>query len=561
MEVAYIETDLLIIGGGTSGCVAAMTAMEQSDYRILVSDRGYIERSGCLAAGVNALNAYIGPNETVETCLAYIKNEFDGIIREDLVVTILEKLNDMVAKLEQLGLPIMKNNDGSYAMRGKHSVKINGENIKPILAKPLVESDQITLLEEVYILELLTQDNVVVGGIGYSRRDHKLYIIRAKATLCTTGGAAGIYAPNRTGINAHKMWYSPFNVGSGYALGIMAGAEMTNFEMRFIALRIKDTIAPTGTIAQSLKPKHLNRLGEDYLKAYDAHTTETRLFATTKEETEGRGPCFLDTRGISASVSKSLEKAYLNMAPSQTLDWYDQEMPTHKGVEITGTEPYIVGGHSGSGYWVDTNRRTNLKGLYAAGDVCGGSPKKYVTGCMAESVIAVETIIKDLKAYDQVDFKDSTAQGLIDQILHKIDFNSQNDTTSIDGLELEMQTIMDTYAGGKSTYYRYNTSNLNVAKSRIDDMIKSLTTTQVKDGKSLIYYYELRDRLIVAKLLIAHMLERQESRWQCYQSYEDYPTKDEAYKCYINSRLIEGQIHMIHRPLVTKEATYEHSYS
>ncbi len=73
--------------------------------------------------------------------------------------------------------------------------------------------------------------------------------------FCATGGAAGLYKPNNPGFSRHKMWYPPFNTGAGYAMGIDAGAEMTTFEMRFIALRCKDTIAPTGTIAQGVGGK------------------------------------------------------------------------------------------------------------------------------------------------------------------------------------------------------------------------------------------------------------------------------------------------------------------
>jgi adenylylsulfate reductase subunit A len=559
MKIQYLETDIFIIGGGTSGCMAAKVAVESSDYKVIVCDRSYINRSGCLAAGVNALNAYIGPDETIETYLDYISEEFDGIIREDLVISILEKLNDMVSVLEEMGLPILKNTDGSYVMRGKHSIKINGENIKPILAKPLMEEAKVTLLEEVYVLDLLSYRDTVVGGIGYSKKENSLYIIKAKATLCTAGGASGIYLPNNQGQNAHKMWYSPFNCGSGYAIGIRAGAEMTGFEMRFIALRIKNTIAPTGTIAQSLHSVHRNRLGEDYLKDYDRVTTELRLYATTLEEEQGRGPCYLDTVGIDKKASNLLEKAYLNMAPSQTLDWYDKKMPADQGVEITGTEPYIVGGHSGSGYWVDPKRRTTLKYLYAAGDVCGGSPKKYVTGCIAESVIAIETLLEDLNAFKKIEMPKERMVEKITRFMNRIDKTSPNDHKKLEAIELQMQKIMDTYAGGKSTNYRYNSENLLLARAEIISLIEITEEMVVKNGETLVCLAELRDRLMVAMVVIAHLLERKETRWQCYQSNADYPEKSEAYQCYINSRYESNQIKMYHRPIVGKGFGYEHT--
>lgn len=92
------------------------------------------------------------------------------------------------------------------------------------------------------------------------------------------------------------------------------------------------------------------------------------------------------------------------MAPSQTLKWIESgKNPSEQNVEIEGTEPYIVGGHTASGYWVDTKRRTTVKGLYAAGDVAGGCPQKYVTGALAEGEIAALTAISELGKISAID--------------------------------------------------------------------------------------------------------------------------------------------------------------
>ena len=191
------------------------------------------------------------------------------------------------------------------------------------------------------------------------------------------------------------MWHCPFNTGAGYAMGIRAGAEMTTFEMRFIALRCKDTIAPTGTIAQGVGAPQINSDGEEYEKKYGSNKTSMRLFSTVEENRRGKGPCFLKTSEISKKEEEELLKAYLNMAPAQTLKWIEtNNLPSFRDVEIEGTEPYITGGHTGSGYWVDTNRAATIKGLYAAGDVAGGSPQKYVTGCFAEAEIAAFSALK-----------------------------------------------------------------------------------------------------------------------------------------------------------------------
>ena len=166
--------------------------------------------------------------------------------------------------------------------------------------------------------------------------------------------------------------------------------------MRFIALRCKDTIAPTGTIAQGVGAKQINAHGEVYETKYGL-TTSQRVYGTVEENVKGRGPCYLRTEGISAEQDESLLKAYLNMAPGQTLKWVESgKNPSEQDVEIEGTEPYIVGGHTASGYWVDTERETTIHGLYAAGDVAGGCPQKYVTGALVEGEIAAHSIVQKL---------------------------------------------------------------------------------------------------------------------------------------------------------------------
>lgn len=197
------------------------------------------------------------------------------------------------------------------------------------------------------------------------------------------------------------MWYPPFNTGAGYAMGINAGAEMTTFEMRFIALRCKDTIAPTGTLAQGVGAKQVNSLGEVYETNYGL-TTSQRVYGTVNENQEGRGPCYLRTEGITAEQDESLLKAYLNMAPSQTIKWIESgKNPSQQNVEIEGTEPYIVGGHTASGYWVDTKRATTIDGLFAGGDVAGGCPQKYVTGAFAEGEIAGMSAVEYVNNHTQ----------------------------------------------------------------------------------------------------------------------------------------------------------------
>ena len=559
MKTEKISTDVLIIGGGTAGCYAALTISENSDKKVLICEKAHIKRSGCLAAGVNALNAYIVEGRKPQDYVDYAKKDADGIVREDLLLTMSEKLNEVTDRLEKLGLVILKDENGKYVTRGNRNLKINGENIKPILADAVEKAKNVTVLNRVNIFDYSVKDNKINGAFGFGIESGIFYTIEAKAVIIATGGAAGLYKPNNPGFSRHKMWYPPFNTGAGYAMGIRAGAEMTTFEMRFIALRCKDTIAPTGTLAQGVGAKQINSLGEVYETKYGLTTSE-RVYGTVNENQEGRGPCYLRTEGITAEQDESLLKAYLNMAPSQTIKWIESgRNPSRQNVEIEGTEPYIVGGHTASGYWVDTDRATTIEGLFAGGDVAGGCPQKYVTGALAEGEIAGLSAVKYIdskESFEKISDED-TNYHLRETEKYLTDRNSLYTTEQ---LEEAMQTVMDSYAGGIKTNYRFNEKQLDIADCKIRQLETLTDDLYAEDFQELMYIFELKERLTVCKSVISHLRARKETRWHSFAENLDYPEKDDRnFNKYVNSRLENGEIKIIIRDLVTGGEKYEHS--
>ena len=561
IEVKRLETDVLIIGGGTAGCYSAITIAENSALSVLIAEKANIKRSGCLAAGVNALNAYIVKGKTPDFYVDYAKKDAAGIVREDLLLTMAEGLNKTAEKLEAMGLVILKDENGEYMTRGNRNIKINGENIKPILAAEVQKHSQIKVLNYVNVIDYLVKDNEVLGAFAVGLEEKVLYEIRAKKVICAAGGASGLYRPNNPGFSRHKMWYSPFNTGAGYAMGIRNGAEMTTFEMRFIALRCKDTIAPTGTIAQGVGAKQVNSAGEIYEAKYGLTTSE-RVYGTVKENLAGKGPCYLKTVGINKEQNESLKKAYLNMAPSQTLKWLESgKEPSEENVEIEGTEPYIVGGHTASGYWIDINRETTIKDLFAAGDAAGGCPQKYVTGALAEGEIAAKAIIRTI-GEPKVFLPEAEEEALIASKQKEIELflNNKQQIFTCEDLEESMQKVMDEYAGGIKTSYGYTAQKLDIAAEKIASLWELSHNLRADDMQELMYIYELRERLTVCRTLIAHLKARKETRWHCFAENLDYPKKDERYLKYVNSRLVDGKIKILLRDLVGRGEKYEHSH-
>ena len=562
ISTVKLDTDILIIGGGAAGCMAAIEAkkLDQS-IKCIVMEKAHIERSGCLAMGLNAINAYLNTGQTPETYVEYVKDEFFGVIREDLVHSIAKGLNESVKQVEALGLPIEKDQNGNYVSRGKRSIRIYGERLKPILAATVYRAD-VKVLNRVVATNFIFDGERVRGVYGFGNRDGKFYVIHAKAVIVTTGGATRLYKPIKTGDARNTTWYCPWNVGTGYAMGIRIGAEMTSFENRFIPLRVKGVNAPTGTIGQGSDIKQRNAHGEEYLEERYKHLggkrclSLHRLLATLQEEREGRGPCYFDTKDLSIEEEKKLKEVYLNMNPAIVLLWAnDGYNPRKRPVEIGGMEPVVIGGHCQAGYWIDGERRTTISGLFAAGDVAGGAPKKYVSGAWVEGKIAAKAAVEEVKGIELLHIN---GEGINKEKERILSCMNGREGMSPEKLESNLQEIMDEYAGGATSHYELTESKLIIARKKLKKLNGKLQLLSAGDKHELVSCLELIDRFDVAKVLIEHLIYRKETRWPVFQTRTDYPEKDDTnWLGFVNSVYdpVEDRVRIIKRAL-KKENEY-----
>ncbi len=551
-KVELLETDLLIIGGGTAGCLAAVEAREREPgLDVLILEKAHIERSGCLAGGMNAINAYINPGETPESFVRYVRADSMGLVREDLVLSMAERINEVVQRVESWGLPIKKDKEGNYLARGRWNIKINGESLKPIIARKALSTGT-RVLNRVLVTNLIKVDGSIKGAMGFGIRNGKFYVVKSSATIITTGGAAGIYRPNNDGSSHHKIWYSPFNTGAGYAMGIRAGVEMTSFEMRFIALRTKDVIAPTGTLALGFGASQLNSRGERFMAQKYNHMgaegapTPIRVHGPTQEVKEGRGPVFMDTTHLKEEEVRELKESYLNMYPELILSWAANGFdPGKEPIEIQGTEPYLVGGHAQAGYWITPERETTITGLFAAGDVAGGVPYKFVSGCWAEGVIAAENAVNYIKKNKEKNLAfDIKAE--IKRVFSPLE---RDDGVRPEEMEERLQKIMDEYAGGVSRYYEMNETELRLALRKVEALKEQVQYLIAGNYHELMNCHEVIDRIDIAEVLINHLLYRKETRWPAYQTRVEYPTRDDRnWLKFVNSRKNDDGIEMLERP-------------
>ena len=237
VETVHVTCDVLIIGGGNAGCFSAVEAAKRDPTLTVVSmEKAQILRSGACSAGMDAINTYIPEGKTPEDLVRWCRSQVGGgPIREDLALSNARELNESVDDLERWGLPILRDAEGKIRYRGAWDISIHGEQLKPIMAEKAIEAGA-----EVYNRVVCTQllmdpsgeGGRCVGALGFGVRDGKFYVFHAKAVINATGGAAGLYKSYTSDATDchHQIWMCPYCVGTGYAVGIRQGAEMTSME-------------------------------------------------------------------------------------------------------------------------------------------------------------------------------------------------------------------------------------------------------------------------------------------------------------------------------------------
>jgi len=425
-ETVTVETDLLICGGGMAACGAAVEASywaKKNGLKVTVVDKAAMDRSGAVAMGLSAINQYVdlnSGNNTLTDYIDYVRNDLMGITREDLVANIARHVDTSVHLFEKWGLPIWKDEEGKYVHEGRWQLMINGESYKIIVAEAaknaLAEAGG-EIFERVFITHPLMDGDKCVGAIGFSVRENKVYVFKAKATLVAMGGAVHVFKPRSTGEGFGRSWYPPFNSGASAFFTIYGGAEMTCQEVRFIPVRFKDAYGPVGAWFLLFKAQATNALGESYMQTNRPELdnwlpyghvkpvpANLRNYLMLLDVEEGKSPIYMQTAEAIQKIAEDApdEKAakrklkeleaeawedFLDMTISQAILWAATNTePEKKPSEIMACDPYFIGSHSGaSGAWVsgpedlqtdDTKDEyfwgyagmTTAPGMFAAGD-------------------------------------------------------------------------------------------------------------------------------------------------------------------------------------------------
>lgn len=545
VETVVIDTDILIIGGGNAGCFAAWEARRLNpDVKIAIMEKADIMRSGACAAGMDAINTYIPEDKTPEDLVRWSRAQVGGgPLREDLALSNARELNECVDDLERWGIPFLKDKDGRKHYRGRWDISIHGEQLKPIMAEKAIESADV--YNRITATSLIVRNGICLGATGLGVRDGKFYIFHAKATIVSTGGAGTLYksyTADSTDCGA-QIWMCPYCVGSGYAIGFRKGAELTSLEQRWVATRTKDYCGPVDTISVGYHSPIINAKGERVMSRYqeyggDAAPRFIRANAPMEEWLNGRGPCYCDTTNLSAQGAREMMEDYLNERPSFVLFLASRGQDITKDpIEIYGSDPYIVGGHTGSGYWVDANRMTTLPGLFAAGETAGGNPNKFVGGCAAEGKIAARGALAYLQTVEKGSLAstDTDMHAEMERVYAPLLARQEDGVRPVEMKE-RLQRLMDEYAGGVSQFYRTNEERLDYALKHIAMLQKQFSLLRAQSYHELMQAHETMDRVDVAEAVVHHLKARKETRWSGWQTRSDYPDRDDAhFDCFVES--------------------------
>ncbi|MCH8861724.1 MAG: adenylyl-sulfate reductase subunit alpha [Proteobacteria bacterium] len=603
-EIVEFETDILIIGGGMAACGCAYEAKRWAgdDVKITLVDKAALERSGAVAQGLSAINTYIGEND-IEDYVRMVHADLMGITRDDLVYDVGRHVDGTVHLFEEWGLPIWKDKEsegvplaegGKPVRSGRWQIMINGEGYKTIVAEAARKAIGMeNILERVFIVKLVldkNNPNQIAGAIGFSVRENKVYVFKAKAILNVCGGAVNIFRPRSVGEGMGRAWYPVWNAGSTYAMAAQVGAELTMMENRFVPARFKDGYGPVGAWFLLFKSKATNGYGEDYmvknadmLKDYAPYDTAAvvptclRSHAMLKEMKEGRGPIYMDTPTAMAKLAETMTPSeikhleaeawedFLDMCIGQAGVWAGLNIrPEQHRSELMPTEPYLLGSHSGCcGIWVSGpedlnspaewkwgyNRMTTVKGLFTAGDGVGASGHKFSSGSHAEGRIAGKNMVRYVQDHkDLQPVLKENIDDLVEEIYKPVrTYMEHKDKTTTEDVnpyyilpkmfQMRLQKIMDEYVAGVSTYYQTNKILLEEGLKYLMMLKEDSEHLRAKDLHELLRAWENNHRMWTAEAHLRHILFREETRYPGFYYRADFLDLDEEnWHCFVNSR-------------------------
>jgi succinate dehydrogenase/fumarate reductase flavoprotein subunit len=521
------QCDVLIIGGGVAGCYAAIKAKEANpNLDILLLEKAAIRRSGAACRGMDAINVVVIPGySTPEEYIESVKISSMGIYDGAVSRRIDDESFEAMRQLEEWGVEFPRDEQGRYMVssfhpKGSFTVEMRGDNFKPLLAEHARTSGA-RIMERTMAVKLLIDEDHVTGAIAYNVRTGKITAITTKAVILACGGANRIGLPS-TGY-LHGTFNSPYSAGDGYSMALRAGAELVNMEFTATSAMTKDFNGPGLSTFIRHGGIMVNALGEPFMAKYAPELKERapsgiRWLAAWQETKEGRGPIYFRLSHLPEEKIKLIEEGIFTVERPTTRDYFQAKgIDMRKDdIEVTLTDTYLEGGHAMSGVKINDRGETNLKGLYAAGDVAA-NPFGFLTAALVYGAVTARNAVEYIK---------NVPPPTIDEDVVVEETKRINEMTrgEIDPRQFEYKTrrVVNEYIQPPKSDRRLRYALAYIKRLRVDE-----TKLQAEDPHMVMKAMEARFILDSVEMATRASLERKESRWGLMHLRVDYPKRDD----------------------------------
>jgi succinate dehydrogenase/fumarate reductase flavoprotein subunit len=524
-RVSQVDCDILVIGGGTAGPMAAYKAkVKNPNARVVLLEKANVKRSGAISMGMDGLNnAVIPGHATAEQYVKEITIANDGICDQAPVYKYASRCFEIIQELDKFGIRFLKDEKGDFDVKKVHHIGTyvlpmpNGDTVKKALYRQL-RRVQILISNRYMATRLLTgRDGRVAGAIAVNTRNSEFLIFRAKAVILCMGAAG------RLGLPASGYLFGTYenaaNSGDGYAMAYHAGAGLANLECFQINPLIKDYNGPScAYVAGPFGGYTANNEGMRFIEC--DYWSGQMMLEFYNELQSGKGPVFLKLDHLANETIGEIE-SILHKVERPTRGRFHEGRGTdyrHRMIEMHISEIGFCSGHSASGVFVDEFARTTVAGLYAAGDMAN-VPHNYMLGAFTNGAVAGEHAI-DFAA--EIDFAEFDPADVVAECQRVLAPTLREDGIPANQIEYKTRRFVNDYLQPPKVTRKYELAADRFAEIR-DDLDHGMVA---RDPHELMRALEAASILDCADMAVAASLFRTESRWGLYHYRTDYPDKD-----------------------------------
>lgn len=530
--LSEVTCDVLVIGGGTAGPMAALKAKRRNpDSKVILLEKANVKRSGAISMGMDGLNNAVIPGyATPEQYTKEITIANDGIVNQKPVLKYAQNCYSIIEELDSFGIRFQKTENGDFALKKVHHLGTyvlpmpNGETVKKAVYRQLRRA-QLLISNRYIATRLLTgKDGRVAGAIAVNTRTAEFLIIRAKAVILCMGAAG------RLGLPASGYLFGTYenatNSGDGYAMAYHAGAKLANLECFQINPLIKDYNGPAcAYVAGPFGAFTANNKGARFIEC--DYWSGQMMLEFYRELQSGNGPVFLKLNHLHENTIAEIE-SILHKVERPSRGTFHQGRGTdyrESMIEMHISEIGFCSGHSASGVFVDEFARTTVEGLYAAGDMAS-VPHSYMLGAFTNGSIAGEHASDYAREIElaEIDAEDVARER--DRVLAP---TKRTDGIPANQIEYKTRRLVNDYLQPPKVPRKYELAQTRFAEVR-EDLEGSMVA---KNSHQLLRALEAASILDCADMAAAASLFRTESRWGLYHLRSDYAGRDdENWRCH-----------------------------